>query len=428
MIGHISILEQYLHTYQGVLSQEEDTKGIVSDLLLILRNYSLWEHDIRDLAECHAPLRELLSKSAEIIHNPILVFDLEGNLIGQSNLEKAIDYPTFSHVWKYGKMSSSALSVRYVNKMGQYSADLTDSPQLTRPEDNTETGCLSMYFSVDGERVAYCLLVILDEQELELDQQFLAFLKPYFLQAEEFTDVTSPARSNQSIVTDLLSGAGGSQEAIRKFLKNTGIGQPFQLLEIQSNGIVNYTQRAMLVRELKESGIPLFAMDYEKRVIILTEVAKAKQLARIFGTSHVGSKHLAIGISMPFSSLELLPSAHLQAVFALEESGYVDGIFFCRDFAFNYLLGILKREELTKSLLHPSVEILNQYDQENGTDLLKTLHVYLEKGLNQIHTSEALFIHRNTLKYRLARIEELTNIDLSDADEKLYLSLSLRLT
>ena len=429
MIGHISILEQYLHTYQGVLSQEEDTKGIVSDLLLILRNYSLWEHDIRDLAECHAPLRELLGKSAEIIHNPILVFDMEGNLISQSNLEKAIDCPTFAYVWKYGKMSSSALSVRYVNKMGQYSADLTDSPQLTRPEDNTETGCLSMYFSVDGERVAYCLLVILDEQELELDQQFLAFLKPYFLQAEEFSNVTSPARSNQSIVTDLLSGAGGSQEAIRKFLKNTGICQPFQLLEIQSNGIVNYTQRAMLVRELKESGIPLFAMDYEKRVIILTEVAKAKQLAQhIFGTSHVGSQHLAIGISMPFSSLELLPSAHLQTVFALEESGYVDGIFFCRDFAFNYLLGILKREELTKSLLHPSVDILNQYDQENGTDLLKTLHVYLEKGLNQIHTSEALFIHRNTLKYRLARIEELTNIDLSDADEKLYLSLSLRLT
>ena len=57
MIGHISILEQYLHTYQGVLSQEEDTKGIVSDLLLILRKYSLWEDDIRDLAECHAPLR-----------------------------------------------------------------------------------------------------------------------------------------------------------------------------------------------------------------------------------------------------------------------------------------------------------------------------------------------------------------------------------
>ena len=60
--------------------------------------------------------------------------------------------------------------------------------------------------------------------------------------------------------------------------------------------------------------------------------------------------------------------------------------------------------------------------------MLKTLRVYMQQSMNQIHTANALFIHRNTLKYRLARIEELTDIDLSDADEKLYLSLSLRLT
>ena len=52
----------------------------------------------------------------------------------------------------------------------------------------------------------------------------------------------------------------------------------------------------------------------------------------------------------------------------------------------------------------------------------------MEQGMNQIHTANALFIHRNTLKYRLAKISELTDIDLSDPDEKLYLSLSLRLS
>ena len=429
MIGNISVLEQYLHTYQSALSQEEDPKGIISDLLLILRNYSLWEQEIRGLADLHAPLSAILKKSAEIIHNPILVFDLEGNLLGQSNLEKAIHYPTFAYVWKYGKMSSHSLTIRYVNRMGQYRPDLTNSPQLTHPEDNTETECLSMYFSLDGERVGYCLMVIQDAQELELDQQFLTFLKPYFLQAEEFTDVSSPARSNQSIVTDLLSGAGGSQEAIRKFLKNTGICAPFQLLEIHSNGIVNYTQRSMMVRDLKEINIPLFAMEHDKRVLILTEACKIKQLVqRISETIHTKTSHLTIGISMPFSSMETLSAAHLQAVFAIEKAGHKDGFFFCRDFAFNYLLRILDREELTRSLLHPAVDILNQYDQENGTDLLKTLRVYMQQSMNQIHTANALFIHRNTLKYRLARIEELTDIDLSDADEKLYLSLSLRLT
>jgi hypothetical protein len=429
MNGNISVLEQYLHTYRSVLAQEEDPKTIISDLLVILRNYSLWEQELRTMAETHAPLSAILAKSAEIVHNPILIFDLDGNLLGQSNLEKAIQHPTFAHVWTYGKMSASALTVRYVNRRGQYRPDLTDSPQLTRPENSSEEACLSMYFSIDGERVGYCLLVLLDLQELELDQQFLTYLKPYFLQAEEFVDVASPARSNQSIVTDLLSGAGGSPEAIQKFLKSTGLGSPFQLLEIHSNGIVNYTQRSMLVRDLKELDIPLFAMEYDKRVLILTEAAHIRQLAqRISETINTGTGHLSIGISMPFSSLEKLCAAHLQSVFAIEETGYQDGFFYCRDFAFNYLLRILQREELTKNLLHPAVEILSRYDQKNGSDLLSTLRVYMEQGMNQIHTANALFIHRNTLKYRLAKISELTDIDLSDPDEKLYLSLSLRLS
>jgi len=429
MNGNISVLEQYLRTYRSALAQEEDPKTIISDLLVILRNYSLWEQELRTMAETHAPLSAILAKSAEIVHNPILIFDLEGNLLGESNLEKAIQYPTFAHVWTYGKMSAGALTVRYVNRRGQYRPDLTDSPQLTRPENSSEEACLSMYFSIDGERVGYCLLVLLDLQELELDQQFLTFLKPYFLQAEEFVDVASPARSNQSIVTDLLSGAGGSPEAIRKFLKSTDLGSPFQLLEIHSNGIVNYTQRSMLVRDLKELDIPLFAMEYDKRVLILTEAAHIRQLTqRISETINTGTGHLSIGISMPFSSLEKLCAAHLQSVFAIEETGYQDGFFYCRDFAFNYLLRILQREELTKNLLHPAVEILSRYDQKNGSDLLSTLRVYMEQGMNQMNTANALFIHRNTLKYRLAKISELTDIDLSDPDEKLYLSLSLRLS
>lgn len=429
MIGNISVLEQYLHTYHGALSQEEDPRGIVSDLLLILRNYSLWEQEIRALSRQHVPLSVLLGKSAEIVHNPILIFDLEGNLLGQSNLKKAAHHPTFAHVLATGKMAASALTVRYVSHTGQYRPDLTDMPQLTRPEDGTETGCLSMYFSIDGERVGYCLLVILDPQELELDQQFITLLRPYLLEAEEFTSVASPVRSNLTILNDLLSGTATSPEAIHKFLATTGICPPFQLLEVHSNAIVNYSQRSLLIRELKDIGIALFAMEYEKRVLILTEAMQTRYLVqRISSTIHTDSSHLSIGISMPFSSLEKLPSAHRQSVFAIEESNLKDGFFYCRDFAFPYLLQILQREELTKNLLHPAVEILRQYDLENGSELLKTLDVYLQQGMNQIHAAQALYVHRNTLKYRLARIGELTDIDLSDADEKLYLSLSLRLS
>ena len=170
---------------------------------------------------------------------------------------------------------------------------------------------------------------------------------------------------------------------------------------------------------------PLFVMPYENRVAILSEAEQTSKLVQSISEAiSTSSSHLSIGISMPFSDLETLPSAHQQVVFAISESGNQDGIYYCQDFAFNYLLRILSSAELTRDLLHPAVDTLSRHDRANGSELLKTLFTYLNQGLNQIRTADSLFIHRNTLKYRLARIEELTHIDLTDPSETLYLSLS----
>lgn len=43
MISNIALLEQYFKLYQGAISQNDDQKELVSDLLSIFQNYSLWE-------------------------------------------------------------------------------------------------------------------------------------------------------------------------------------------------------------------------------------------------------------------------------------------------------------------------------------------------------------------------------------------------
>ena len=428
MISNISLLEQYLKLYQNAFSQDENPSELIGDMLSIFRNYSLWEQQMRDLANNHAPLDTILIKTAEIIHNPIAIFDLEGNLLGQSNLEKITHIPTFAYVLQNGKMAASTLTVRYIDRKGKHRPDLSDIPQLTHPERNNESECLSMYLSIDGERVGYCMIVIEDEKELELDSQFITFLKHYFLESEEFTSASSPARSNRTILSDLLSGKGISEEATSKFLKDTKIQPPFQLLEIHSNGIVNYTQRSMLIRDMKTMDTPLFVMDYDARVLILlNESMTPSLLNQLSHTVSNQASHLSIGISMPLSHLETLPTAHHQALFAIQENKGNDGIFYCKDFAFSYLLRILQQAEMTSELLHPAVDILARYDQENESELLKTLQIYLQHDMNQIQTAQELFIHRNTLKYRLKKILELTYIDFDDPDEKLYLSLSMHL-
>ncbi|MBK5233316.1 MAG: helix-turn-helix domain-containing protein [Thermoleophilia bacterium] len=49
-----------------------------------------------------------------------------------------------------------------------------------------------------------------------------------------------------------------------------------------------------------------------------------------------------------------------------------------------------------------------------GEDLLRTIAVWLENGTSSDRTAEALFIHRNTLRHRLNRFEELVGCDLNE--------------
>lgn len=58
---------------------------------------------------------------------------------------------------------------------------------------------------------------------------------------------------------------------------------------------------------------------------------------------------------------------------------------------------------------------LLEADQKNGSDLVGTLRSYLYNNCNLLRTSQALYIHRNTLIYRLNTIKGLLAKDLDDA-------------
>lgn len=57
---------------------------------------------------------------------------------------------------------------------------------------------------------------------------------------------------------------------------------------------------------------------------------------------------------------------------------------------------------------------LRHYDEKHGTQLLGTLCAFAEHGGSVTHTAEALFVHRNTLRQRLGRIEHLLDIDMGE--------------
>lgn len=72
------------------------------------------------------------------------------------------------------------------------------------------------------------------------------------------------------------------------------------------------------------------------------------------------------------------------------------------------------------------LENLIDYDNKNSTKLVDTLEVYIDKNCNLIQAASELFIHKNTLKYRIKRIDDILKCDLRDMEVLLNLSMAFK--
>lgn len=102
------------------------------------------------------------------------------------------------------------------------------------------------------------------------------------------------------------------------------------------------------------------------------------------------------------------------------------GIHFLNEF---YLDTFLSEQISTQAAAEFSAHYLYKliaYDQKNHLNLLQTLSSYLENHQNIAATARTLYIHRNTLIYRIERIEAILGVDITEPNIALSLQLALK--
>ncbi|QGP93104.1 Purine catabolism regulatory protein [Neomoorella glycerini] len=87
-----------------------------------------------------------------------------------------------------------------------------------------------------------------------------------------------------------------------------------------------------------------------------------------------------------------------------------------------YKMGELELRDYWQSILGP----LREYDRQHESELLATLKIYFRCDGDQQETARRLFIHPNTLKYRLKKIEEITALNLNKVEAMVNLYLALQ--
>lgn len=91
-----------------------------------------------------------------------------------------------------------------------------------------------------------------------------------------------------------------------------------------------------------------------------------------------------------------------------------------------YRLLLAQDPEELQRFYEETIAPLAAYDEQYETELVTTVEAFLDADGNVAATSQRLFTHRHTVRYRLDRVRELTGLDVGSSDGREKLSLGLK--
>lgn len=190
------------------------------------------------------------------------------------------------------------------------------------------------------------------------------------------------------------------------------------LLSFRQALVITQTQGAAILYPVKEAQPTLDKVQH------LCETIRQK----VSGTTEGWT--VSIGVGMLYPDLLDIPRAYREAQHAVKIGRALSGAHAITSFAelgiYRMLLQFAESRNPNEFFCE-ALERLLDYDQQADKELVKTLRAFLECNGNLTETSDRLFIHRNTLKYRLERIRDITQIDLDDSENRLMLHLGLKM-
>jgi GAF domain-containing protein len=165
-----------------------------------------------------------------------------------------------------------------------------------------------------------------------------------------------------------------------------------------------------------------------RAVVLLPDAAAAERVVEACDAV-AAAERVALGVSAPgrgiADSRQALREAARAAQIArtLRPAGGALG--YEQLGAYKYLVH-LRLEDSPRDRHWRAVEALLAHDRQRRTALLDTLEEYLARRRSVADTARTLYIHPNTLRQRLARIERVTGLELDDED-LLALELAVKL-
>jgi PucR family transcriptional regulator, purine catabolism regulatory protein len=302
-----------------------------------------------------------------------------------------------------------------------------------------------------------------------VEQDFLVLDRTVMLMALEFLKVITRSDVEQNFKDDLLTevllgNVSDKAEVIDKGkMFNWNLAKDYQVFAIAFASRSSYTAKseneALWLQERKrkllrkvndifrfnailtvrkelivvlyhsdhETGIqePSHHRDSHKNSIMDLAESACRQLSQEFE-----ELLFTVGVGRYYQGLEGIHQGYKEAVKAIQLGKPISGTTGCvhyEDLGIYRVLGQVSDWKEMEELYSETIGKLAEYDWSNNASLTATLREYFASNCSLAECAERLFVHVNTMKYRLQKIEQLTGCNVHDAEKRLLLHMGLKI-
>ena len=140
--------------------------------------------------------------------------------------------------------------------------------------------------------------------------------------------------------------------------------------------------------------------------------------------AHGAGVHMGVG--RLYSSSEGLRRGYIQARQAAKcaPAGELTSY---SELGIDSLLLDLRDQDRLEELYQETMRPILAYDRSAGANLYETLDTYFASNMDAAKAAEAMFVHKNTIRYRVSKIEELMGASLHDVQTVMLLGVCLKI-
>lgn len=382
-------------------------------------------------------LEDMVKSASEILDNPVIVIDSSYRILVSSDTSEIKDNYWIENI-KKGYCSYDYISyVRNIKSFKQAPNNI--KPFVINCDKSPIERWLTKIF-VHGKLAGYIVLLLSKSEMKEKYKEILPVISNVISKELERTE----GRKNlnnidyENFLRDILDGNIKNNYSLKEKLKSYSykFKSKFVLLtfDISKYEAINKRPRYL------SSNLEVFlngksSIYYEEYIVVLYDF-NGDRFSSVFAEEKysnfekfVTENNIFLGISKEFNELLSSRKNFEDTVKTIEISKKLNkdsNINFYKDIQFYDFISEAQSSVDFMNFFYDDLNILLDYDNKNGTEFYHTLYVYLKNNQNIVLSSKELFIHRNTMKYRLGKIVKLTNINFKDEEKMFQLYFSIK--